>query len=503
MSDERPGNGSNGGSDLARSAVHGGLWSMAQVVANKALALLGTLALMYLLAPGDYAIAGIALSIQAFLTLLAPFTLGDVLISRPREAERLMGTAMRVCLAVCAITAVLILAAGPLASREYGQSALVAACATAALRPAVELMLLTPHARMRLRLKFREMAMIDALTQTLATVTAIGMAWAGTGWVSLILPQIAFTGVRAWMCSRAAPPEPGHPAWIPLEWKPLMRGYWLVGMGQYVHGSLLMAPPLVIGIFAPTDDVGLFSMAFTLSTAINVVLSVTMGQVLQPIFAQMTGDAERQRAAFIRATGTIAAVAMPLCLLQAAVVGPAIRLLLPDRWDGAVTMAALLSAGQAFYFAVNPAKSLLKAQGRFTAFVAWQAVQLGVVLAAMFAAGALGGDRAAVAIAAVAGLYTVVWAPIGVWIGLRGTPGAALRSVMLFVRPLAATAVVLGPAAAALVALLEPGMRSDVWHLVALPVVTLALYPLALRIADPAAARECWNIVSVLRARVR
>jgi O-antigen/teichoic acid export membrane protein len=197
MSDERPGNGSNGGSDLARSAVHGGLWSMAQVVANKALALLGTLALMYLLAPGDYAIAGIALSIQAFLTLLAPFTLGDVLISRPREAERLMGTAMRVCLAVCAITAVLILAAGPLASREYGQSALVAACATAALRPAVELMLLTPHARMRLRLKFREMAMIDALTQTLATVTAIGMAWAGTGWVSLILPQIAFTGVRA------------------------------------------------------------------------------------------------------------------------------------------------------------------------------------------------------------------------------------------------------------------------------------------------------------------
>jgi O-antigen/teichoic acid export membrane protein len=479
------------------------MWSMGQVIANKVLALGGTFALMYLLEPADYAIAGIALSIQAFLTLLAPFTLGDVLISRPRDAERLMGTAVRVCLAVSAITAILILAAGPLASREYGQSALVAACATVALRPAVELLLLAPHARLRLRLKFREMAMIDGVTQGLATLCSIAMAWAGMGWISLILPQIAFTGLRAWMCSRAAPAERGNPTWLPLEWKALTRDYWLVGMGQYVHGSLLMAPPLVIGVFASTDAVGLFMMAFTLSTAINVVLSVSMGQVLQPIFAQMTEDLDRQRAAFIRATGTIAAVALPLCLLQAAVVGPAIRLMLPDRWDGAATTAALLSAGQAFYFAVNPAKSLLKAQGRFAVFVAWQAVQLGVVLAAMFVAGALWDDDAAVAIAAVAGLYTVVWAPVGVWLALRGAPRAVVSSVALFVRPLVAAGVVLGPAVVALGMLVEPGTASDLLHLVGLPVVTLALYPFALRLLDPAAARECGQIVSVLRARAR
>lgn len=500
MSGRRP---SNAGSGLARSAVHGGLWSMAQVVANKALALGGTIALMYLLAPADYAVAGIALSIQSFLTLLAPFTLGDVLISRPREAERLMGTATRVCLAVCAITSLLILAAGPVAAREYGQSALVAACATAAMRPAVELLLLSPQARLRLRLKFREMALIDGSMQALATVAAIAMAWAGLGWISLILPQIVFTGVRAWMCSRAAPPEGTHPSWIPMEWRPLMRDYWLAGLGQYVHGGLLMAPPLVIGVFAPTDDVGLFTMAYTLSTAINVVVSVSMGQVLQPIFAQMGGEPGRQRAAFIRACGTIAAVAMPLCLLQAAVVGPAIRLLLPERWDAAATLAVLLSAGQAFYFAVNPVASLLKAQGRFTVFVVWQAVQLVAVVGAMFAVGWGAGDAATTAITAVAGLYTLVWAPIGVWLGVRGDRGAALRSVTLFLRPLAATALTLGPAVAALAMLLAPGTASDLWHLAALPLVTMAIYPVALRVIDPAAARECWHVVSVLRARVR
>lgn len=491
------------GASLAKSAMHGGLWSVGQVIANKALALGGTIGLMYLLVPADYAIAGIALSVQAFLTVLAPFTLGDVLISRPREAERLMGTAARVCLAVSAITAILILAVGPLAAREYGQSALVAACATAALRPAAELLLMSPQARLRLRLKFREMALIDGLMQALATVAAIAMAWAGAGWLSLILPQIAFTALRAWMCNHAAPPERGHPSWILGEWKRLMQGYWLAGLGQYVHGGLLMAPALVIGVFAPTDDVGLFSMAFTLSTSINVVVSVSMGQVLQPIFAQMGGEPERQRAAFLRACSMIASMAMPLCLLQAAVVGPAIRLLLPERWGAAAPLAVLLSAGQAFYFAVNPVASLLKAQGRFAVFVAWQSVQLVVVVGAMFLVGWRAGNDSTAAISAVAGLYTVAWAPIGVWLGVRGDRGAMWRSVMLFLRPLAATTLVLGPAVGALTLLITPGATSDLWYLVALPLVMTALYPIALRLVDPAAARECWQIVSVLRAQRR
>jgi lipopolysaccharide exporter len=491
------------GGGLSHSAVHGGIWSMLQVIANKAFALLGTLALMYLLDPVDYAVAGYALSIQVFLTVLAPFTLGDVLISRPLQGERLMGTAFRLCLAVSVITSVLILAAGPLAAAEYGQPALVAACATAALRPAVELLLFPPIVRMRLRLKFRELALIDGGTQAMATLAAVCMAWWGAGWASLIVPQIAFTAVRAWLCRSAAPPEKGHPGWHTEESRSLMRDYGLAGIGQYVHGSLLLAPPLVIGAFASVQEVGLFSMAFTLTTAINAILAFSMGQVLQPIFAQMVEDPARQRAAFLRACSTIAAVAMPLCLLQAALVGPAIRLMLPDRWDGAVTMAVLLSMGQAFYFAVNPAMSLLKAQGRFKTYLAWQSVQLVVVLGAMISAGSVADADAATAIAAVAGLYTVVWAPIGVWLCLRGEPRSVVQSVALFVRPLVATGIALGPAFLLLRATVPAGTASDLWHLLALPVLMPVLYALALWMVDAPALRECRQIVWLIRARVR
>lgn len=488
---------------MRTSAVSGGMWSLAQIVANKGLSLLGTVALLYLLSPGDYAIAGIALGIQSAAMVLPPFTLGDVLIARAGEATRLLRTAAAMCAGACAAMALALLAAGPIAADRYGESALVAACACVALRPAVELALLGPQTRLRIGLRFRDLAVADAVTQALATAAAIAMAWSGMGWASLILPQVAATALRAWMYRRAAGPTPAGPRWLAHEWRGLLRGYALSGLGQYVHAGLLMCPPMVIAAFARTDEAGYFASAFTLSTAINVIVSVSMGMVLQPIFAQMSGDPARQSSAFMRACSTISAVAMPVCIMQAALAGPAIRLLLPERWQGAIAMTAVLSLGQAFYFAVNPVMSLLKAQGRFVAFLAWQAVQLAAALGAMIALGIALGEDATLPITLVAGLYTIVSAPFGVWLCVRGTPAAALRSVLLFARPLAASVAAIAPAYVALRWLVAPGTASDIASLIALPAVAAIAYPLALRTVDPDAGREILQIASVVRARVR
>jgi hypothetical protein len=51
--------------------------------------------MLYLLHPEQYGIASLATSLLAAVTLLAPFTLSDVLLSRPSDVDRLMGTATR------------------------------------------------------------------------------------------------------------------------------------------------------------------------------------------------------------------------------------------------------------------------------------------------------------------------------------------------------------------------------------------------------------------------
>lgn len=488
---------------LRDSAVSGGVWSLAQVIANKLLALVGTFALMYLLRPADYAIAGIALSIQSFVTLMPVFTLGDALIARAEDVDRLLNTAIRLCAAVSIVTSVLLVSIGPLAALTYEQPSLTAACACIALRPLVELALLGPQTRLRLQLAFRRLSVVDAICQAGATLMAIAMAALDCGWSSLILPQIVFTGVRAWMYIGAAGQPISGPKWVPRDARGLLAAYSISGLGQYVHGGLLVLPPLLIGWLADTEQVGLFSMAFTLSASVNVVVAVSLGLVLQPVFARLANDPNRQTSAFVRSCSTIAAVSMPLCLCQAAVVAPAFRVFLPERWEGASTMALLLSIGQAFYFAVNPAMSLLKSQGRFKAFLAWQGIQLALVGGSMIAAGLLFPDAPAIAITAVASLYTVIWSPIGVWLCIRDNPRAVWRSVLLFLRPAGAAAFAVLPVGAAFTVWGGTGWWWDIARIASIPTATLLLYPLLLKRLDPETFNECSHVFHAIRARVR
>ena len=46
--------------------------------------------MMYLLQPQEYGIASLATSLLAAVTLLAPFTMSDVLFARPTEVDRLI-----------------------------------------------------------------------------------------------------------------------------------------------------------------------------------------------------------------------------------------------------------------------------------------------------------------------------------------------------------------------------------------------------------------------------
>ena len=488
---------------LRDTALSGGLWTGAQVVVNKVVSLGGTVVMMYLLQPEDYGLASLAISLLAAVTLLAPFTLSDVLLSRPAEVDRLMGTATRLCAAVTVLNIVALIAIAPWASIHYDQPAITGACIVMALRPVVDLMILAPQTRLRSQLRFKTLASVDAITQSLATVIGILMAWAGAGYLSIVLPQMAFTGVRALLYRRASPAPPSNSAWIAAEAGPIFRAYWLSGLGQYVHGGLIIATPLVIGQISDERGVGLYSMSFALSASINTVVAVSMGLVLQPVFAQMSGDYDRQAAAFLRACRTIASMAIPVCLLQAVLAPAGFHVFLPERWTGAIAMTQVLCIGQAFYFPVNPAMGLLKAQGRFTAFFAWQAVQLLLALATMFAAGYLFRDHAALAVVVVAAACPVVSSPFGVWLSIRHRKSGNGGTLSIFVAPTLASVIAIVPAYFACESLLSPSVARDWTELVAIPIFAVLTYPLLLRMFAPDLQKELSSIVKSIIGRVR
>ena len=329
---------------LGDAAVSGSLWTVVQLLVVKLASAGGTLALMHLLAPEEFGVATLAFSLQTMVVLLQPFTLGDVLLARPGDLARVSGTAHRLCLYTSAVFAIAVVAAGPWAAHHYKDAVLRAACVWVALRPFSEWTMMLPLARLRAQLRFKTISTVDAICLTGATISGVVMAWLHCGYVSVLLPQIVFASVRAWLYRRASPAPPSPP-WIAREAPSLLHKFLLSGLGQYVHGGLIALIPLIVGSFTGQREVGWYTMAFTLSVQVNTLAGFSMGLVLQPIFARMSHDVARQSAAFLRACRVIATLAMPICLIQAMIAPIAFKLFLPEKWTGAIVLVQILSFG--------------------------------------------------------------------------------------------------------------------------------------------------------------
>ena len=432
------------GDSLRSTAISGGLWTFLQVLCNKGASLVGTVVLMYLLRPEAFGLANLAIGVVGCVTVIAPFTMGDVLIARRADIWQLRGTAWRICAIVTASTLVLVMVIAPSIASSYQQPALVVACAWACLRPVSDFLAMMPLTELRSRLQFRRIATVDAGTQIGAVCTSVAMAALGAGYVAILLPTALATASRTLFYRQNPSDEPTGRNWSGSEWRSLSRDFLLTGIGQYVHGGIVFAAPLIIGWYSDERNVGWYSMAFLLSGSINQVISVSIGGVLQPVFSHMQGNRNRQAAAFLRATSVTVAVGIPLCLIQAAVAGAAFALFLPDRWMPVVPMLQVLLIGQCFYISVSPAMGLLKAQGRFATFLWWQLAQFIFTVLAMWAYGSMVTNDPALGIVAILALANVIFAPVGLLLCMRETGVGAARALSTSLFPMAIAAISVG-----------------------------------------------------------
>lgn len=482
------------GGSLRSTAISGGLWTFLQVLCNKGASLVGTVVLMYLLQPEAFGLANLAVGVVGCVTVIAPFTMGDVLIARPADVRRLRGTAWRICAIVTASTLVLVMVIAPSIASRYQQPALVAACAWACLRPVSDFLAMMPLTELRSRLQFRRIATVDAGTQVAAACTSVAMAALGAGYIAILLPTALANASRSFFYRQRYSNEPTGRHWIRSEWKSLSRDFLLTGVGQYVHGGIVFATPLIIGWYSDERNVGWYSMAFLLSGSINQVISVSIGGVLQPVFSHMQGNRNRQAAAFLRATSVTVAVGMPLCLIQAAVAEAAFALFLPEKWMPVVPMLQVLLIGQCFYISVSPAMGLLKAQGRFAAFLWWQFAQFAFTVLVMLTYGSMVTSDGALGIVTVLALSNVIFAPIGLLLCMRDTGVGAVRILATSFVPFALAAISVGSAYGLIRAACFSRFGQTIgWSadMVLIPLLAGGCYLLVLRLFAPTLLQDC------------
>lgn len=375
-------------SGFARAAAWGSRWATFQSVANKIATMLAMLIVARMLEPGEYGLASLVNTVVGFVMIMPVVVMADVLISHQRHLAAVARAAWGVALAAGIAMALLLVVTAPwIASRydQYSFRAMAFLLAFAGARPIAEALLIFPWTRLRLALRFRDVAIVNGLTRFGATILMVAWAVVDPGAEAIVVPQILMTIARAiWFSTIAGGPLPRVSKVRSFERRPeLLRrirrrmrvDFMIASLAQYVHAVTGGLALVVASRFVSTSEVGQFAFAMTLAPQFVGMFTVQVGAVLQPIFGRLKSDPFRQVAGFHRATSLMGAIVVPVSLIQAALAEPGVRLLFGAKWLPAVPILIVLSIGTAVMYLLPTTLSLLKAQGRFGLMLVWQAIQ--------------------------------------------------------------------------------------------------------------------------------
>ena len=458
-------------------------------MASKALGLLAQLILARLLLRVDFGLFGLTLTVATFCRLLEQAGVRDVLISRQRAFRTWANAGFWLSLASGVVAGGLMVALAPWAARFYttdDPARLIQLITLMAITSPLSALATVPAARLQIQMRFRAIASVEVAATAADAACKVALAWLGFGALSFVLASVLAAILRLAAVWTLAPVRLRWTCQL-RRWKYLVRNGAMVVVATFCYVLIGQGDYIVLGHFASPEVVGVYFLAFNFSMHTITLLTVNLSRVLLPALSQLAREPQRQLAAFVRASRTLALVAIPLCFGQAAVAGPVVRLLFQERWYGAIPLIQLLSVGMALRTVSWPTVSLMQAQGRFRA-----RMLLSIASVLIFFPLIVGGYRAGGVLGvalAVAGFYVGVTLT-NIYLALISSPHPWSDMAHICVRPIVLSALTLCAAlllGAAIARQLPASAAADLLQVIVTVVVSMALYvPLVRRLdAEP------------------
>lgn len=480
---------------LTKESATGFAWLLMQSGGARVIGFAAQILLARLLTPLDFGEIALVVSVSAVMATLVGFGVDDVVLSRARKFHVWVTPAFWASLAFSLLGAVALLAVAPLAAHFCRSSKLFGLLAVLALSLPISALGNVPSAYLRTNLRFRFLAVYATVELLAAQALTLWLAWRGFGAYSFVIPAPLGAAIRTiivWHVAR--PPQRRRLRWWPL--RVLLRN------GSTVFGQKLVTSLrengdyLLLGLVARKSELGLYFMAFKLAAAPIYTLVGSMYGVLFPALAQLRAEPERQRAAALSASRSLALAVIPLSFLQAAVSGSLLRVFFDEKWTGAAAMLSVLTIGLAFDAIPCVAGALLTANGKFGAQWKWSLASIPFFFLFIGIGCRLGGG---LGVALGVALFFLVSAPSFSYYALRFS-GCSLRDVAgIYLPPTLCSVAAVG--FGCLVARLPQVQGRDMAMMAVIGVLSLMTYGIAVRWLSPATTREALAKLSLLLGR--
>lgn len=333
--------------DLRGRTISGAVVTVGAQGVKFVLTLGSTLVLARLLAPADFGLVALAMTVIGFSRSFKEAGLASATVQTPDLTQAQVSNLFWINLALSGVLGLVVLCAAPGVAWLFEAPALTALTAALALTLPLEGAVVQHLGLLRRQMRFVDIAVIDVGSSLTGSAVGIAMAWRNCGPWSLIGYQLAISMtafVLTWSISRWHPGRPSRRRGT----RPLVQFGASMTVGNLLFAIGRSADNVLIGRWHGPHAVGLYSRAEALlSRPLDLLLSPVSGVVI-PALARVQADPERYRRTFLQIFEALALVSFLFCGLLLALTQPLVHVLLGPQWEGAAPIFAGLAVTAAF-----------------------------------------------------------------------------------------------------------------------------------------------------------
>jgi O-antigen/teichoic acid export membrane protein len=350
---------------LTRRTLRGAAWIGVASVIRLGLRVVSVAILARLLTPQEYGIVAGALIAMDFAAMVYGMGLAPTLIQRKDVRPDHVATALSSTLFMAVLVAAGIWYAAPLIADVMQIPELTQILKVLAWLTPLGAFSVLCEALLARRMQLKSVALRPLFSFTIATfLVAIPMALYGFGYWSLVAMQAADITVAALTLGFAARKLlvwPGFSREAFSELWQLSLGFTLNQPFAYVAQN---ADKFMVGRFLGADSLGLYTRAsFITTTAANLFGNITRLSVF-PAMAQVQGDGDRLRNAFLKSLSVVALLTLPTTACCVLFANELVGLLLGPQWGAAVAPFAILAGALYLRLAWRLCSAVFQALGR-------------------------------------------------------------------------------------------------------------------------------------------
>jgi len=356
--------------------VRGGLrWSLASTVAGRLLTPIVGIVLARLLSPTEFGVFAVATIALNALTSLNDLGVGMAIVRWPGDDLRpIARTATTIAVGMSLALFGICFMAAPWFASTLNTPEAVGVLRLLSFGVVIDGIGSVAVGYLNRGFHQKRRAAADWSGFTVSIVLTISLAAAGFGAWSLAWGRIAGNVITTVVLLALMDERPPLPGWNHTIAVKLLRfGLPLAGASLLVFG-MLNVDYLVVGHQLGTAALGLYVLAFNVSSFPVNIISNPVRQVSIPAFARMQHEPDELRGAFLRSLHGLVAFVAPICVLLAVCAVPLVTFIYGDRWRPAAEALVFLALLGGFRVVLDFFYNLLVAVGRSKVLFIIQAV---------------------------------------------------------------------------------------------------------------------------------